>query len=392
MFCSRIPLRYPACDPPRLTPPRYPAIPPFHPPQATTHAREDKEARENKREKSSVFNLFGDEGETKIGDTGFNAAMRGGKSVGGSTAGGGLSSLPTGFSDDVFSLLNENLDEAEINREEVRRETHTCVRMRTVAPVRTRTETRVRQCPSLGAVSRSLRINPRAIFPTPAHLATTPPCQMIRQKHKLASAEASIESLTETVNELKGMLTQLLTANNIVPKGNPRQNLPRRSLQLKMVGKWLDRPNKDARTTTDPYLRLVRPKLDPSWAHDESFWVSDLSVIWQSDVKRKSLMPDWAETVIDLDDLGGHGLAEEEELVIQVFDWNRAPPHDVIGTQRISIGSLLDGEPKSLTLFNTTMGTSRSGLVMIMKAKVVVSSELKSRTRVGMGIHHNMGV
>jgi hypothetical protein len=200
---------------------------------------------------------------------------------------------------------------------------------------------------------------------------------MIRQKHKLASAEASIESLTETVHELKGMLTQLLIANNITPEKPSRVNGARRSLQLRMVGKWLDRPQ-DARTTTDPYVRLVRPKLDPSWMYDESFWVAELSIIWQSEVKRKSLMPEWVETVIDLDLLGGHGLVdEEEELVIQVFDWHRMPPHDVIGTQRISIGSLLHGEGKSLSLSNTVKKGGRAGLVVITKATVVNTSELK---------------
>ena len=54
--------------------------------------------------------------------------MLGSKSTGGSTAGGGVSSLPSGFSDDVFSMLNENLDELEINREEVWNPSLTLVR------------------------------------------------------------------------------------------------------------------------------------------------------------------------------------------------------------------------------------------------------------------------
>ena len=202
---------------------------------------------------------------------------------------------------------------------------------------------------------------------------------MMRHKHKLSSMEASIEHLTGAVDDLKGMLTTLLRANNLTSPPQTRRNLCEQSLRFKLVGKWLD-PPKDARTTTDPYVRIVRPSLDPGWLHDEAFYIHDLALIWQSEVQRKSLMPNWAEAVIDLEDFGGADMVDSEELVIQVFDWERSTPHDIIGSHRISIGDLIRGEGKSIPLFNTVVETSRSGIIVVNKAVVVNSSELKSHS------------
>ena len=75
---------------------------------------------------------------------------------------------------------------------------------------------------------------------------------------------------------------------------------------------WLD--VKDVRLCSNPYIRLCRPTLDEDWETDEAFWVEEVTVIWQSEVVRKDLNPEFLETIVDLDDLGGSDMDMEVVL------------------------------------------------------------------------------
>jgi len=143
-------------------------------------------------------------------------------------------------------------------------------------------------------------------------------------------------------------------------------------LQLEVSAKWLS--SKDDNGLSDPFLR-IRRRDDSSGAVSAPLGTaaaaSKRSVLHQSEVVMRSLSPSWQQFGLLLSEVGADfasaaaaagpsslslappslgGVDRNKSLTFEVWDWDRDTDDDYIGSATVSLGQLLDLKGKGTVL------------------------------------------
>ncbi|KAJ3127835.1 hypothetical protein HK098_005729 [Nowakowskiella sp. JEL0407] len=126
-------------------------------------------------------------------------------------------------------------------------------------------------------------------------------------------------------------------------------------VHLHMVGKKLDK--KDWFGKSDPYFVMNRGIGKNSVA------------IYQSEVIRKTINPDWKPFSVGYNDLCGD--SEDATLVIDVYDWDKGSEPEFIGSATTTLSNLLDSKGNALPITNSNKRNSDvAGFLQILNSSV----------------------
>ena len=317
------------------------------------------EAGDDDAEAAVLREQHGVEGERTLHNAGGRCSL----------VGGGMTTLPPGFADKIICQIDELHDEVLISKERI-------------FPMD-------RRLHDLEGVVGKVN-------------------ELSRDHHETRGRVERIERLLEgLVEQLAPSVLQAEAAASAASGRTPAVDLALLRLEpvrvrLTVRGCWLD--SRNASATSDPYLRLCR--LSGALAHvrdgqhgrgrrhpngggvdgdgaeglggiaeegeerdgekkedDESraleeFELDSRCIIWSSEVCRGTNNPSWSTVTLDHRALVTPGVAgetaEDEPLLLQCWDWDRAPPHGLIGACVTSLRELLaaNGEDDPFALIN----------------------------------------
>eukprot|EP01133_Synstelium_polycarpum_P013426 gene13426-15821_t len=131
------------------------------------------------------------------------------------------------------------------------------------------------------------------------------------------------------------------------------------SLRLTLSGRHLDK--KDLFGKSDPYFVISK------FSQQTGF-----TKVYESEVHKNTLDVDWKETMIPFDTLNSGDMMKE--IQVEVFDWDSAGKHDLIGIFHTHTNELIYGPRREFELINPKKkeksGYKNSGVVMVRLAVV----------------------
>ncbi|PRP81401.1 hypothetical protein PROFUN_11022 [Planoprotostelium fungivorum] len=138
------------------------------------------------------------------------------------------------------------------------------------------------------------------------------------------------------------------------------------TVKMRFEGAGLDR--KDFLGKSDPYLLINRRQSDAQL----------YTAVYRTEVIKNTLDPTWREFEMEVQNICNGNMARE--LNVQVFDWNRATQHEIIGSFKTTLNEMLNGGEYTLVnekIQEKKKNYSGSGKIRVNAEMVLNSSFLE---------------
>jgi len=277
------------------------------------------------------------------------------KFSGSTTRGGGGEALPKGFSDNVFELLEQVLDEIALVNQRVAQNEETLNALKGTNNAR-RTSSASFLFNNGGASgggggsmiggggnpngSNSNNVNNN--IPEASSSQFKMPQIIQPLMHRVRSHSADTNPISPTTNPPMPVSTKVSF-----------------TMVMKVEASWLPLHN-----WQHPYFRLLRPSLSSGLATQSRNITNEVpssTIVYQSEVSMRAASPSWKSFKITLDNLLENARTRwDETLIFEVWDWNRSRPHVLIGSHHTYLGALRDIKENNTQPMMTAHDVQRS--------------------------------